>query len=138
MHSRKHKHKDGAYHFSETYRYLNNAKETIRRSPIEYGNIDSKYVREAAGIAYLSALKAIDVYLIEKGFPQDKLPTSIEEYWKVIKKYIPLNGKLYSALSIVYENLHLFAYYRGGTGVDMVKEGFTNCRKIIDMLAKIR
>ncbi|MEA3447961.1 MAG: DUF5618 family protein, partial [Bacteroidota bacterium] len=43
----------------EAYRYLNNAKKTISKSPIEYGiYLDAKYVKEAAGIAYLSALKA--------------------------------------------------------------------------------
>jgi hypothetical protein len=37
--------------------YLENAKQTLSKSLIEYGTIysDSKYVREASGIAYLSA-----------------------------------------------------------------------------------
>ena len=59
MHAKKHTHKDGEYTFTEAYRYLANAKETLGRSSVEYGRYtDSKYVREAAGIAYLSALNA--------------------------------------------------------------------------------
>ena len=109
----------------EAYRYLLNAKQTISNSPIEYGIYqDTKYVREAAGIAYLTALKAIDGYLIGKGIPADELPDSIEEYRRLVKKKIPLNGILVGALTIVYENLHLFAYYREGRSVNMVKEGF--------------
>ena len=139
MHIHTHTGKDKEFTIGEAYRYLNNAKETIRKSPMEYGAYsDAKYVREAAGIAYLAALKAIDTYLINKGIKEDDLPDSIEEYRILIKKKIPLNGKLMVALKIVYQNLHLFAYYRGGTGVDMVKEGFANCKKIIDMLSSAK
>ena len=130
------KSKHNEYSFSQAYRFLENAKQTIAQSSIEYGAYtDERYTREAAGIAYLSALKAIDTYLINKGVTQDDLPNSIEEYRKLIGKKIPLNGKLSAALRIVYDNLHLLAYYRGGTGVKMIKEGFENCKKIIDMMA---
>ena len=132
------KHTDNEYTLSEAYRYLANAKETIVKSPIEYGiYTDSKYVREAAGIAYLAALKALDVFFISKGMKKAELPQSIEEYQTFIKKKIPLNGKLNSALTIVYQNLHIFAYYRGGIGMEMVKEGFDNARKVIEMISKL-
>jgi len=121
----------------EAYRYLDNAKETLSKIPIE-NNIykDAKYVKEAAGIAYLSALTAIDGYLIWKGIEGDKLPASFEGYWAAVHKNIPLNGKLHDSLTVVYQNLHILAYYRGGVGVEMVKEGFSNAKKIIDMLSK--
>jgi len=132
------KHTDNEYTLSESYRYLANAKETIVKSPIEYGiYTDSKYVREAAGIAYLAALKALDVFFISKGMKKAELPQSIEEYQTFIKKKILLNGKLNSALTIVYQNLHIFAYYRGGIGMEMVKEGFDNARKVIEMISKL-
>ena len=132
------KHTDSEYTISEAYRYLANAKETIAKSPIEYGiYTDSKYVREAAGIAYLAALKALDVYSISKGMKIAELPQSIEEYLTFVKKKIPLNGKLSAAITIVYQNLHIFAYYRGGTAILMVKEGFENVRKTIDMINKL-
>jgi hypothetical protein len=67
---------------AEAKRYLKNAKEILSQTDIRYGKIyeDAKIVREAAGIAYLAALKAIDGYLIGKGISPEKLPTSIEEY----------------------------------------------------------
>lgn len=132
------KHTDNEYSISEAYRYLANAKETIGKSPIEYGRYsDSKYVREAAGMAYLAALKAIDVYLLHIGTERAKLPKSIDGYWDLIRKKIPLNGKLMASVNTVYENLHVFAYYRGGTATQMVKEGFENVKKIIEMINKL-
>ncbi len=126
------------YNLAEAYRYLANAKEILGKSPIEYGRYcDSKYVREAAGMTYLSALKALDVYLISVGTDKAKLPKSIDGYWDLIRKKIPLNGKLSAALSTVYENIHILAYYRGGTSVVMVKDGFENARKVIEMINKL-
>ena len=120
---------------TEAYRYLENAKETLAKSSIKYGirYADSKYVREAAGIAYLAPLKAIDGYLIGKGIHPDKLPTSIEEYFEATKK-IPQNGKLKARLHTVYENLHILAYYRGGVSVEMVKDGMTRAKEIVEMM----
>ena len=52
----------------EAIRYLQNAKEILRKAPIE-GNryADVKYVQEACGTAYLAVLKAIDGCLLNKG-----------------------------------------------------------------------
>jgi len=95
----------------------------------------AKYVSEAAGIAYLAALKAIDGYLVEKKkVDEDQLPASINEYRSAIQKNIPLNGKLSSALNSAYENLHLFAYYKGGTEKNMVRAGIENVERIIKMM----
>ncbi|MEI6436409.1 MAG: DUF5618 family protein [Bacteroidota bacterium] len=129
---------ENEYTIAEAYRYLANAKETIGKSPIAYGiYTDSKYVREAAGIAYLSALKALDVYFLSKGMKKADLPQSIEEYLTFVKKKIPLNGKLNSALTVVYQNLHIFGYYRGGVDLALVKSGFDNARKVIEMMEKL-
>ena len=138
MKTRNAKHTDNEYNLSEAYRYLANAKETLGKSQIEYGRYcDSKYVREAAGMAYLAALKALDVYLISSGMERAKLPKSIDGYWDLIRRKIPLNGKLTAAVSTVYENMHILAYYRGGTSVVMVKDGFENARKVIEMISKL-
>ena len=108
------KHIDNEYSISEAYRYLANAKETLSKSPIEYGRYkDPKYVREAAGIAYLAALKALNVYFVSIGIEKKILPKSIDGYWDLIRKKVPLNGKLTAAISTIYENLHVDAYYRG-------------------------
>ncbi|MEI6436408.1 MAG: DUF5618 family protein [Bacteroidota bacterium] len=126
---------ENEYTIAEAYRYLANAKETLCKSPIEYGRyIDKKYVSEASGIAYLAALRALDAYLLNKGIPEKKLPKSIEGYWVFIKQHIPLNGKLSASLRIVYEDLHLGAYYRGFTSVNVIKDGLLHVKKIIEMI----
>ena len=122
--------------FSEAERYLENAKENLAQSPIEYDRYkDKKFVKEGCAMGYLAALSAIDGWLLSTGTAKDKLPTSIEEYEKVTRK-IPHNGKLMSALGTVYENLHILGYYRGGVGVAMIKEGFSKAKLIIDTLNK--
>jgi len=126
------------YTIAEAYRYLSNAKVTLSQSPIEYGRYtDRKYVSEAAGNAYLAALRAIDAYLLEKGVLNNHLPKSMEGYWKAVKEKIPLNGKLSASLNIVYEDLHLGAYYRGFTSVNVIKDGLQHVKKIIDMIDKL-
>lgn len=121
----------------EAYRYLANAKQTLSNSPIEYGRYsDSKYVSEAAGIAYLAALKAINVFLLSREMQESELPQSIEGYREMMRTKMPHNGKLKASLQIIYENLHILAYYRGGTGIKMIKEGLENCKKIIEMIDK--
>jgi hypothetical protein len=122
---------------SEAKRFLKNAKEILSKTEIEYGKIykDPKATREAAGIAYLAALLAIDGYLISKGTPKDKLPTSIDGYMDAIRK-IPRNGKLMANLITAYQNLHILAYYRGGVNVDMIKAGLKSVEEIINILEK--
>jgi len=121
----------------EAKRFLKNAKEILSKTEIEYNRIykDPKATREAAGIAYLAALLAIDGYLISKGTSPDKLPTSIQGYMDAVKK-IPRNGKLMANLITAYQNLHIFAYYRGGVGVEMIKEGLKSVEEIIKILEK--
>jgi len=73
------------------------------------------------------------------------LSTGRLKYLDELKKEIPeglldimnIPGMGPRKTKIVYENLHIFAYYRGGVGVEMVKEGFNNAKIIIDMLSKL-
>ena len=120
-----------------SHRYFNNAKEILKNVEIKYGiYTDEKPVKEACAIGYLSALLAIDAFALSKGCPEDKLPTSYDEYWEWLKK-APHNGKLQASLRVVYENLHIFGYYRGGVGVEMIKEGFKHAKRIIDTFSKL-
>ncbi len=84
----------------EAKRFLKNAKEILSRTEVEYGRIykDPKATREAAGVAYLAALLAIDGYLISKGTPPDKLPTSIQGYMDAVKKKYQEMGNLWQIL----------------------------------------
>ena len=122
--------------FTEAELFYKNALETLSKSPIEYGAYkNGKLVKEASAMGYLAALRAIDGYLLLKGLLPERLPQSITEYEKAIAR-IPRNGKLSIALELIYENLHIFGYYRGGISVDMIKAGFQKARLIIDTFSK--
>ncbi|MDA8338756.1 MAG: DUF5618 family protein, partial [Nitrospiraceae bacterium] len=65
----------------EPVRYLDNAKELLKKSPIEDNRYtDDKYVKSACGVAYLGVLKAIEESLINKGLTRKELPKKVEEY----------------------------------------------------------
>lgn len=124
-------------YFKEAFRYFENAKLRLRESPIQHNRYqDIKPVREACGTCYVAVLLAIDGYLLQRGVNENNLPSSTKEYWLALEKYIPHNGKLSDAFSIVYENLHRFGYYLGGSNVEMVKASFKNAARVIDMLPK--
>jgi hypothetical protein len=117
----------------EARRYLANAKDILKKVPVENNRYqDDKYVRTAAGIAYLAPLKAIDGYYLGKKRSDDKMPESIEHYREIVRKHHPNSRRILDLLDTVYENLHILAYYRGGTAVKMVKEGLDSVKTIID------
>ena len=121
----------------EAKEYFANAKETLKKSPIKFGVYTKpKYVKEASAMGYLSTLRAIDAVLLAKGTKPEELPTSIEEYKKALLK-IPHNGKLLAALTVVYQNLHILAYYRGGVDVDMIKSGFMRSKEVIETFSRL-
>lgn len=99
----------------EAIRYLNNAKELLKKTPVE-DNIytDIKYVKSALGVAYLGVLEAINESLLNKGLTKKELPKKVEEYEKALKKYFgAYNGKLLKEFSTLYDELHIAGYYRG-------------------------
>jgi len=121
----------------ESIRYLNNAKETLIKSPIEdnrYAN--DKYVKSACGIAYLGVIKAIDELLLKKGLTPKELPKKVEEYEKALRKYAsPYNGKLFKAFTDIYEELHIAGYHRGFLHrVDTVKAALKGAEEFIKKL----
>lgn len=100
----------------ESLRYFNNAKEILKKSPVEQNSYaDVKYVQEACGTAYLAILKAIDGYLQDKkGLTKKELPKSVDAYRKALKKYLAVhNGKLLKQFEDLYDELHIAGYYRG-------------------------
>jgi len=108
----------------EPLRYLQNAKELLRKSPIENdAYADEKYVKSACGVAYLGILKAIEQQLIRKGLTKKELPKKVEEYRKAIRKHVSIhNGKLLKEFDDLYDELHIAGYYRGNLhGVEVVK-----------------
>ncbi len=102
----------------EAIRYLNNAKEILKKVPVEDDTYtDIKPVREAMGTAYLAILEAINEYLLDKkGFLKKELPTSVDGYKVLLKKYMSHtghNGRLLREFDKLYDALHIAGYYRG-------------------------
>ncbi len=120
----------------EALRYLNNAKEIIKSTPVE-DNIytDIKPIREALGTAYLAVLEAINEYLITKaGLTKRELPKSVDGYRNALQKYVAIhNGKMTREFERLYDTLHIAGYYRGLLGhVDIVKDAIRAARTFIE------
>ena len=121
----------------EALRYLQNAKEILRKAPIEEGRYaDIKHVQEACGTAYLAVLKAIDEYLINKGLSKKELPKSVDGYRGAMQKYLAVrDGKLVREFERLYEELHIAGYYRGLLGhVNIVKDALKAAKEFIEKI----
>src|SRR3990172_4031542 len=96
----------------ESQRYLRNAKDILKKAPIEDNQYaDVKYVREACGTAYLAVLISIDDYLLAKGFSDKDLPNSVDGYRTLLHKHGGVhNGKLMRKFENLYRELHLAGY----------------------------
>jgi hypothetical protein len=119
----------------EAVRYLNNAKEILKTTPIE-GRFyaDKKPVREAFGTAYLAILEAVNEVLLKKGYTEKELPKSVEEYRKALAKYVSAhNGKLMKEFNLLYDSLHVHGYYRGAIyETHAVKDYFAAAKEFIE------
>jgi len=121
----------------EALRYLNNAKDILKSVPIENNMYtDIKPVREAFGTAYLAVLEAINEYLIKKGFTKKELPKSVDEYRKILQKYLAVHdGKLLREFEMLYDMLHIAGYYRGLLyNVDIVKDAHKAAKTFIEKI----
>ncbi|MBF0337289.1 MAG: DUF5618 family protein [Nitrospirae bacterium] len=99
----------------EALRYLENAREILRNTPIEGSNyVDKKPIREAFGTAYLAVLEAINYALIKKGLTPKQLPKKVETYRIALQEHLSVkNGKLLREFNSLYDALHIAGYYQG-------------------------
>jgi hypothetical protein len=121
----------------EALRYLENAKEILKKVPIEDETYtDIKYVQEACGTAYLAVIKAVDEYLVKRGTDEKELPQSADEYREMIRKYAMIHdGKLVKEFEKLYKALHIAGYYRGLLeDVAMVRDAFRAAKVFIGKL----
>jgi uncharacterized protein (UPF0332 family) len=118
--------------YSEAIRYMDNAKETLKKAGKEdhYYN-DRKYVKTACGTAYNGMLLALDAYLLLKGIKHTKRRKSIEYYCEQIGK---LDKKMLRQVNNAYEILHLSGYYDGILDIRVVKVGFDEAYGIINKI----
>ena len=122
---------------NEALRYFQNAKEILRKAPIEDGRYaDIKHVQEACGVAYLAVLKAIDEYLLNKGVGKKELPKSVDGYRGAMQKYLAVrDGKLVREFESLYEELHIAGYYRALlVHVDIVKDALKAAKGFIEKI----
>ena len=121
----------------ESLRYLQNAKEILKKAPIEDNRYaDVKYVQEACGTAYLAILKAIDEFLLKCGLSRKELPKSVDAYRKALQKYAVIHdGKLLRQFEDLYDELHIAGYYRGNLhSVDIVKAALKSAKVFIEKI----
>ena len=122
---------------NEALRYFQNAKEILRKAPIEDGRYaDIKHVQEACGVAYLAVLKAIDEYLLNRGLSKKELPKSVDAYRKALQKYLDVHdGKLIREFERIYDELHIAGYYRGMLhSVEVVKAALNTAKGFIEKI----
>jgi predicted ribosome quality control (RQC) complex YloA/Tae2 family protein len=118
--------------YSEAIRYMENAKETLKKAGKEdYYYKDRKYVKTACGTAYNGVLIALDAYLSLKRIKKTKGRKSIEYYYEHLGR---LDKKMLRQLDSVYEVLHLSGYYDGILNARTIKTGFDDAYGIIDKI----
>ncbi|MCL4481669.1 MAG: DUF5618 family protein [Bacteroidetes bacterium] len=121
-----------AEYYKEAIRYMDNAKETLKKAGKEDDLYqDSKYVKTASGIAYNAVLKALDGYFILKEVKAPKNRKSIEFYRANTSK---IDKKMLGYLNSAYNILHLDGYYDGILSVDVINTGFKLAYTIIDKI----
>jgi len=119
-------------YYEEAIRYMENAKETLKKAGKEDDFYqDDKYVKTACGIAYNAVLKALDGYFITKEVKVPKRRKSIEFYRDNIAR---IDRKLMAHLNNAYTVLHLDGYYDGNVIVDTINSGFKSAYLIIDKI----
>lgn len=121
----------------ESLRYLQNAKEILKNTPIEDDTYtDVKPVREALGTAYLAVLEAVNESLFKKGMMKKDLPRSVEGYRRALQRHLAThNGKLIREFDKLYDALHIAGYYRGLIyDANMVKDALKAARSFMDKL----
>lgn len=121
----------------EAIRYLSNAREILRRTPVEDDTYtDVKPVREAMGTAYLAVLEAINEALTRRGVAKKDLPKSVEAYRTALRRHLaPRNGKLMREFEKLYDALHIAGYYRGLIyDAEMVKGALRAARSFIEKI----
>jgi hypothetical protein len=139
-----------AREYAEANRYMDNAKECLRKAKKDDTvYMDKKYVRMACGTAYNGVLIALDAWLVMKGVQEPtkeqvrnangkkkKKPSSKPRYSIDYYKYhvAQLDGKMSATLHSVYNVLHLAGYYDGIRDVETITAGFNGAYRILDKI----
>ncbi|MFA6924536.1 MAG: DUF5618 family protein [Bacteroidales bacterium] len=119
-------------YYNEAVRYMDNAKETLKKAGKENNFYkDVKYVKTACGTAYSGVLLALDGYLLLKGIEKKKGRKNIEFYQSSLTK---IDRKLLNSLNATYEALHLAGYYDGTNFAPIIVAGFNEAYEVINKI----
>ena len=127
--------------YTESYRYLDNAREILSEKAKKKGKFyeDVKYVKMACNTAYSGLLVAMNDYFFTKGikFPKPKgkrnQSVDVNFYRKNLAK---INKSKLKEFNEAYFHLHLFGGYDGSLSVDISQNGISFAKSIIDWIAK--
>ena len=118
--------------YKEAYRYIDNARETLKLAGIDDKfYIDKKYVQTACGVAYLGMLKALDFLFDIKKVPKKRGRKAIDYYRENLSK---IDRRLLNHLNSGYNLLHLDGYYDGVNNIKVIELGFDDAISIISAL----
>ncbi|MDR1181780.1 MAG: DUF5618 family protein [Bacteroidales bacterium] len=120
-------------YFNEAMRYIDNAKETLKKAKMDgQFYLDAKYIKTACGTAYSGVLIAMDGYFYSRGLEiKPKETKDVDFYRYHASKF---DKKLLNLFNSAYEILHLWGYYDGITDSVIVKRGFEHAKKITYLL----
>ena len=120
--------------YAEAIRYMDNAKETLRKAGKD-GPLytDKKYVQTACGTAYNGVLIALNAWFVLKEIPKlsKRQRKSIDYY---VAGVAGIDRKLAAYLGTAYRVLHLDGYYDGETSVKAIEAGFDSAYYIIEKI----
>ena len=127
--------------YTESYRYLDNAKEILQTKAKKSGKFydDAKYVRMACNTAYNGLLIALNDFFAQKEvvMPKQKgkrkQAVNVDFYKQNLAK---INKKKLKEFNSAYSLLHLYGGYDGELSVNNSKDGLFFAKSIIDWIAK--
>jgi hypothetical protein len=125
-------------HSEKALHYYQNAREEIRRIPIEDGfYTDEKALRKAAGICWLAVAEAASGFLTRRGIEAKKL-RSADAYRHLLSQHKEIDGKFFKHYESALQLVHIAIYYQGFNVVDYVKAGFDHAKFVIEKLTRMK
>ena len=127
--------------YTESYRYLDNAKEILRTKAKKTGKFynDAKYVRMACNTAYSGLLIALNDFFGQKGIALPKQKGKRKQAVNVDfykQNFAKINKTKLREFDEAYSYLHLYGGYDGSLLVATSKNGLELAQSLIDWIAK--
>ena len=119
-------------YYQEAMRYIENAKDDLKKAKIQKDGIfydDVKYVKSAAGIAYAGVEQAAKWFLKLNGFTEKF--TNSEQIVDGLRK---INKKAKEYFNSCYVGLHMAIYYQNEKKIKVVKEALNSAVGFIAFL----